>query len=191
VSLAKTLLTAFVALSLAVTASAQIRAATITGAVTDQSGSVAANAEVVITNSGTNLYYKTKTTEAGLYRMPYLEAGTCTAEVTVAGFVPFRETGMAIASGRTARVDANLKAGKAAGSWAPATVEVAAQAPQTQANSSAVTNATDAQVINDVPNVTQNPLFYAMLAERRPAAQRDVHQHFRRSINDRQSVSAS
>jgi hypothetical protein len=153
-SLAKTLLTAFVALSLAATASAQIRSAAITGAVTDQSGAVAANAEVVITNSS----YKTKTTEAGLYRMPYLEAGTYTAEVTVAGFVPFRETGLAIATGQTARVDVNLKAGTVG-----ATVEVAPQAAQIQADSSAVTNATDAQVINNVPNMTQNPLFYAML----------------------------
>ena len=39
----------------------------------------------------------------------------------------------------------------------------AAQAAQIQTDGSAVTNATDAQVINDVPNVTQNPLFYAML----------------------------
>jgi hypothetical protein len=136
-SLAKTLLTAFAALSLAATASAQIRPATITGAVTDQSGAVAANAEVVMTNSGTN--------------------------VSVAGFVPFRETGLAIATGQTARVNVNLKAGTVR-----ATVEVAAQAAQIQsvqmqADSSAVTNATDAQVINDIPNVTQNPLFYAML----------------------------
>ena len=108
-SLAKMLLTAFVALSLAATASAQIRSATITGAVTDQSRAVAANAEVVITNSGTN--------------------------VSVAGFVPSRETGLAIATDQTARVT----------------------------DSSAVTNATDAQVINDVPSATQNPLFYAML----------------------------
>jgi hypothetical protein len=101
-SLAKTLLTTFlttfVALSLAATASAQIRPAAITGAVTDQSGAAAANAEVVTTNSGTNVSYKTKTTAAGLYRMPCPEAGTYTLEV-----------------------------------------------------------------INDVPNVTQNPLFYAML----------------------------
>jgi hypothetical protein len=74
-----------------------------------QSGAVAANAEVVITNSGTN--------------------------VSVAGFVPSRETGLAIATDQTARVT----------------------------DSSAVTNATDAQVINDVPSATQNPLFYAML----------------------------
>ncbi|MGA3239404.1 MAG: hypothetical protein ABSG03_24275 [Bryobacteraceae bacterium] len=117
-SLAKELLTALVALSLAATASAQIRSATITGAVTDQSGAVAANAEVVITNSGT--------TE------------------------------------QTARVDVILKVGAA---WAAAEVAQATQnqATQNQADSSAATNATYAQVINDVPNVTQNPLFYAML----------------------------
>jgi hypothetical protein len=161
-SLAKTLLTAFIALSLAAMASAQIPSAT--GAVTDQSGAVATNAEVVITNSGTNFSYRTKTTEAGLYRMPYLEAGTYTVEVTVAGFVPFRETGLAIATDQTARVDVNLKVGTVGGSETPATVEVAAQAAaQIQADSSAVTNATDAQVIDDVPNVTQIPLFYAML----------------------------
>jgi hypothetical protein len=157
-SLAKTLLTAFVALSLAATASTQIRSATITGAVTDQSGAVAANADVVITNSGTNVSYKTKITEAGLYRIPYLQAGNYAVAVTVAGFVPIRETGLAIATGQTARVDVNLKVGTVG-----ATVEVAAQAAQIQADSSAVTNATDAQVINDVPNVTQNPFFYAML----------------------------
>jgi len=135
VSLAKTLLTAFVALPLAATASAQIRSAT-------------------------------------------MEAGTYTAEVTVAGFVPFRETGLAIATEQTARVDVNLKVGTGRVSWAPATVEVTAQATQNHAtqnqttqnqaakihaDSSAVTNATDTQLIDDVPNVTQNPLSDAML----------------------------
>jgi hypothetical protein len=86
-------------------ASPQVRSATITGAVTHESGVVAANAEVFITNSGTN--------------------------APVAGFVPFRETGLAIATGQTARLD--------------------------------MTNATDAEVTNDVPNVMQNPLFYAVL----------------------------
>ena len=80
-SLAKTLLTAFAAQSLAAIASAQIRSTTISGPVTGQSAAMAANTEAIITN--------------------------------------------------------------AAGS--------------------SVTNATDAQVIHDVPNVTQNPLFYAML----------------------------
>jgi hypothetical protein len=133
-SLAKMLLTAFVALSLAATASAQIRSATITGAVTDQSRAVAANAEVVITNSGTN--------------------------VSVARFVPFRETGLAIATGQTAR---------------------GRQQRRDQRHG--------CQSHQRCPKYDSPVLRHA--AERRPAAQRDVHQHFRRSINDRQSVSAS
>jgi hypothetical protein len=131
-SLAKTLLTAFVSLSLAATALAQIRPAAITGAVTDQSGTVAANEEVVTTNSKTN--------------------------VSFAGFMPLRETGRASATHQTARADVKLKVHTAG-----AIVEVAAQAAQIQTNSSALSNATDAQVIDAVTNVTQNPLFYAML----------------------------
>ena len=140
-------------------ASAQVRPVAITGSVTDQSGAGAANAEAVITNSGTN--------------------------VPVAGFVPFRETGLAIATGQTARVDVNLKVGTVG-----ATVKVAAQAAQIQADSSAVTNGTDARH-QRCPQCDAESLVSRHAAERRPAAQRDVQQHFRRSINDRQSVSAS
>lgn len=68
------------------------------------------------------------------------------------------QAGLAIAIDETARADVNLKAGTVG-----ATVEVAAQAAQIHGDSSAVTNATSAQVINNVLNVTQNPLFYAML----------------------------
>ena len=60
-------------------------------------------------------------------------------------------------------------------------IATSAQAAQIQANSSAVTNATDAQVINDVPDVTQNPLFYAM-HNGVQLRNKDIHQHLRRSI---------
>ncbi len=68
------------------------------------------------------------------------------------------EAELATAAGEATRLDVNLKVGTVG-----ATVEVAAQAAQIRDDSSAVTNATDAQVINDVPNVTQNALFCAML----------------------------
>ena len=65
---------------------AQIRSGTITGTVTDPSGALVADATVVVTNAGTNVASSTKTTTAGDYTVPYLEAGTYTISVTKAGF---------------------------------------------------------------------------------------------------------
>ncbi|HWC95942.1 MAG TPA: carboxypeptidase regulatory-like domain-containing protein [Candidatus Sulfopaludibacter sp.] len=159
-SQARTLLISFVALGLlfTATANAQIRSATITGNVSDPSGAMLAGADVAITNAGTGAAYKTKTTDAGQFTMPYLEAGTYSVEVTAAGFVTYREKGLTIATGQTARVDVSLKLGTV-----DSTLEVTAQAVQIQTDSSTVANATNSAVIDAVPNVTQNPLYYAML----------------------------
>jgi hypothetical protein len=159
-SLAKTLL--MLSLSLGVlfiaVASAQVRSATITGSVSDQSGAAVPNAEVVITDFGTNVFYKTKTTAAGQFTMPYLEAGTYTVDVTGAGFTRWTETGLIVATHQTVRVAVSLKTG-----GVESLVEVTAQAIQIQTDSTEVTNATTSAAINDIPNVTQNPQFYAML----------------------------
>jgi hypothetical protein len=158
-SSAKTLLIILVAFGLlSATASAQIRSATITGSVTDPSGAAVAGADVEVTNSGTNVSYKTKTTEAGQFTLPYLEAGTYTVDVTVAGFTPYRESRLIVATGQTVRAEVSLKVGTVG-----STVEVMANAAQIQTDTSVVSNATTAAVIDAVPNVTQNPLYYAML----------------------------
>jgi len=159
-SKAKTLLIILVTLGLmfAGLASAQIRSATITGTVSDQSGGMVANAAVVVTNSDTNVSYKTITTEAGQFTAPYLEAGTYTVDITVPGFLPYRENNLRVSTGQTVRVEASLKIGTVGSQ-----VEVTAEAAQIQTDSSQVANATTAAVIDSVPNVTQNPLYYAML----------------------------
>jgi len=154
-SLAKPLLTlAFVSIAVY----AQIRSATITGTVTDQTGAAVPNAAVTVTNTGTNVAYKTKTTDAGQFTMPYLEAGTYIVDVAATGFVPYRETDLKLATDQTVRVDASLRVGTVG-----TTLEVQAQAAQIQTDGSTVSNATGAPVIDAVPNVTQNPLYYAML----------------------------
>ena len=116
------------------------------------------NANVTITNTGTNAVYKTKTTAVGQFSMPYLEAGTYSVEVTAPGFANYRETDMVVATDQTVRINVNLRLG-AVGEQ----VEVTAQAVQIQTDSTQVANATTSAVINDIPNVTQNPLYYAML----------------------------
>src|SRR5258708_31963379 len=71
---------------------AQIRSATVTGTVTAASGAVVAGAQVEIVNQATNIGDKTKTTDAGLFTFPYLQAGLYTVSVNMAGFSPYRET---------------------------------------------------------------------------------------------------
>jgi trimeric autotransporter adhesin len=137
---------------------AQIRSATVTGTVKDSTGAVVPDASVVVTQQETGAVTNIKTTAAGAYTAPYLPLGTYTVAVTVAGFVPYRQTGIQLAVNQTVRVDVELKVGAI-----EQAVEVSAQAAQIQTDSSTVQGAIESQMINALPNPTQNPLYYAML----------------------------
>jgi trimeric autotransporter adhesin len=139
-------------------AHAQIRSATITGLVTDASGSVVPGAVVVVTDQETGISNTTKTTEAGQYTVPYLSAGTYTVAVTSAGFATHRQTGLGLSTGQAARVDVALKVATIG-----TTVEVAAQSTQIQTESSTVQGSISSRVIDLLPNPTSNPLYYAFL----------------------------
>jgi hypothetical protein len=136
----------------------QIRSGTITGAVQDPSGASVAGADVVVTNTDTNATYTTTSTDAGQYTIPYLEAGTYAVAVTKTGFQSYHATGVRMQSAQTVRVDANLQIGST-----EARVDVVAAAEQLQTDSSNVAGATGAQVIQSIPNITQNPVYYATL----------------------------
>lgn len=137
---------------------AQIRSATITGSVQDSTGAVLPNTDVVLINAGTNVSNKTKTTEAGQFAFPYLPPGTYTVEVAVQGFAPYRETEIPLATNQTRRVDVTLRPGTV-----QSAVDVRAQLEQLQTDSSTIQTATQAAVIQAIPNIVQNPLYYAML----------------------------
>ncbi len=137
---------------------AQIRSASITGIVTDATGAVVPNAEVVVTEQQTGVSYTTRTTEAGQYTAPYLPAGTYTVAVTIQGFAPYRQTGVAVATAQTVRVNISLAVGAV-----ESAIEVAAEAIQLQTDSSTVQGAIPAKAIDILPNPTSNPLYYAFL----------------------------
>src|SRR6202011_1620564 len=90
--------------------------------------------------------------------VPYLEAGTYLIAITKAGFETFEATGVRIESSQTARVDAILRLGSTG-----TKIEVVATAEHLQTDSSSVSGATNSQEIDALPNVTQNPLYYAAL----------------------------
>src|SRR6266851_9091300 len=58
----------------------------ITGEVKDQSGAVAPNAAVTVTNSKTNVARSTTTNSAGIYSFPDLTPGTYQVKVAAPGF---------------------------------------------------------------------------------------------------------
>jgi Carboxypeptidase regulatory-like domain len=142
----------------AATGFAQIRSGTITGSVTDQSGAVVMDASVTVTDSETNIAYPTKTTGAGFYTVPYLQPGIYSVSVSKAGFETFTESGIHLDPSQTARVDATLRIGSAA-----ARIEVTAAAAQLQTENSTVSAGVSSQVIDAIPNITENPLYYVTL----------------------------
>lgn len=159
-SFSKNLLTAALLLPILLTAPAraQIRSATISGTVKDGSGAVVAGAEVAVANQETGISSTMKTAEEGQFVFPYLPAGVYTVTVTAQGFVTFKERGVNLATAQTVRVDVTLKV-----STVDTTVEVQAEAARVQTDSTSVSGALGARAIDAIPNITQNPLYYAFL----------------------------
>src|SRR5580698_3071900 len=143
---------------LAAIGNAQIRSGTITGSAMDSSGAAIVDADVTVTNSATNVAYTTKTSGAGLFTVPYLEDGTYSVSVTTAGFETFTEDDVHLDPAATARVAAILRVGSAT-----AKVEVTASQVQLQTDSSTVSAGVSAQVIDVIPNITENPFYYTTL----------------------------
>jgi len=85
---------------------------TITGTVTDSSGQVVPNAELVILNEGTGIQTATKTGDAGTYTLPLLSIGNYTLRVSAPGFKSYIRQAIPIQVGQTTRVDIQLEVGQ-------------------------------------------------------------------------------
>ena len=139
-------------------AHAQIRSATLTGTVTDPQKAIVPGATVVVTNEGTNVSQELVTNDAGLFTAPLLPAGTYSITVTLSGFAPFKRSGIVLNATETVRVPVELSVG-AVGQ----TIEVSAESPLLQTDRTSVSGAIGAEMIEALPNITQNPLAYAFM----------------------------
>jgi hypothetical protein len=83
----------------------------ILGSVTDPSGAVLTNVEVVATNLDTNLSQSTKTDTAGQYRILALPVGKYKVEATLTGFQKFVATGIDLTVNEQHRVDIAMQVG--------------------------------------------------------------------------------
>lgn len=137
---------------------AQIRSGTITGSAKDSTGAVVVDAQVVVTNVGTNAAYTTTTAQSGLFTVPYLEAGTYSISITKSGFETYTIAGVHLNTSQTDKIDATLQVGLLSSN-----VEVQASAAQLQTENSTISAGISSLVIDAIPNITENPFYYATL----------------------------
>ncbi|MBV8845038.1 MAG: carboxypeptidase regulatory-like domain-containing protein, partial [Bryobacterales bacterium] len=107
---------------------------TITGTVTDPSGSVVLGAAVDATNVETGVLYTAASTSTGNYAIPNLPVGTYTVTAKVPGFKTYTHTNLAIAAGQVLKEDVTLEVGSAAES---VTVSVEASLLKTESGETA------------------------------------------------------
>jgi len=143
----KSLLAFFLSLFLAAPAVlAQTTLGSITGRVSDPSGSNIAGAKVSATNSGTNITYRTTTTESGVYVLPQLALGKYELTVEAQGFRKFVATGISLNVASTVTVNADMQVG-----MVEQTVEVTADVTGLQTATSDLGTVISRQKLVDLP----------------------------------------
>src|SRR5215813_4858535 len=146
------------ALSVSISAYGQIRSSTISGTVTDSSGAIISSATVTITNEMTSVTQSQVSNSAGQFVFPLLQEGQYSVAVSANGFTPYKQTGIRVAPSQSVRVDVELVV-----TSVQSLVEIRASSAQLQTETTSVSGALNSTAIEAVPNITQNPLYYAFL----------------------------
>jgi hypothetical protein len=121
-------------------------AGTLTGAVTDPSGALIANATVSVVNTATGVKRNTVTTADGVFTASNLVPGTYTVVISSAGFKDYQQTGVTISVGTTSTLNVALRLGSAS-----ETVEVHADVSQVESGTSELGTSVSQQLMTDLP----------------------------------------
>ena len=97
-------------------AAAQITRATLTGTVTDPTGAILPGAKIVMANTGTGARTVVTSNSAGAYTIPYLEPGTYSETVTLAGFKTYMHTGLVLKTEHTVTENVVMQVGSVSSS---------------------------------------------------------------------------
>ena len=125
---------------------AQIITATISGTVTDSSGSVIPEAKVTATNKGTGLVRTTTTGADGQYVLPFLPVGTYTVKSEHTGFRSALREPIELTVNQIASVDMQLAVGDTT-----QTVTVEANANILATDTAQISNVVDSKRIVELP----------------------------------------
>jgi Carboxypeptidase regulatory-like domain len=124
----------------------QLTTADILGTITDATGAVIPNAQVTLTNLGTQEKRTATSNNAGDYTFTLLPVGHYTVMVKANGFKSFSTTDLAVEAGDRARADAHMALGAE-----NQTVTVEASTPLLQADNATVSSTVTAKSVQDLP----------------------------------------
>jgi hypothetical protein len=118
----------------------------VVGTISDQAGAFIRNAEVTVTSEGTGAQRRATADENGFYVVPELQVGYYTLKVEGTGFAPAVRMRVKVDVGAETRVDLTLKV-----QATEAVVDVRAEAPLLQPDSSALAEVINNQQVEALP----------------------------------------
>ncbi len=118
----------------------------ISGTVTDPSGSVIAGANVTVRQEETDALHKVTTSDAGTYTVTQLPPGHYDVKVERAGFEVYEQKGITLTIDQLAEIDAHLTVGSE-----EQNIEVTSTGPVIQTEDSSVGQVIDSQAIQNTP----------------------------------------
>ena len=127
-------------------ASAQVSGATLSGLITDPSGSAVASATVSIKNQATGVIREVTTNADGFYSAPNLLPGNYEVTVSASGFSTVVQKGITLTVGAQQALNLSLKVGAVT-----STVVVSAAPPDVQTSSSTIGATVDSTTVRELP----------------------------------------
>ena len=125
----------------------------ISGTVTDNSGSVVPGVSIALTNLGTSARLSTATDSSGFYHFLDLPPGQYRVEAEKTGFERFTREGVSVEVNNSVRIDITLQVGAI-----NQTVTVTAETPLLQPQTSALGQVVESRAVNELPLNGRNPM---------------------------------
>jgi hypothetical protein len=137
---------------------AQDYRAKVQGIVTDPSQAAVAGATVTLRNVNTGIDETRQTDSAGHYLFDFVQPGTYSVTIQVAGFQKFVQTNITVLTRGDVTVSASLAVGGVAES-----VEVTGEVSSVEFNTATMTTTVQGSMLKDLPVLARNPFTLALL----------------------------
>jgi hypothetical protein len=144
------------------------------GSITDPSGGLVAGAPVRLREVGTHREREAATDAEGAFRVPELAPATYEVSVVVAGFTPYRHTGVTIPLGSTVHLEIQLQSASV-----QTQITVSGQPSPIDPAQTSVSASVDRERIEELPVESRNYLNFVLLA---PAVSSSAEQAGRQSL---------